>query len=74
MIENISVKLTPFLGASKNLVEYFGIIGYEEKLLYEYSSNISENEQNLKLSVIYNIVPDSSNNLFNINDIIGQIY
>ena len=74
MIENISVKLTPFLGASKNLIEYFGIIGYEEKLLCEYSSNISENEQNLKLSVIYNIVPDSSNNLFNINDIIGQIY
>ena len=74
MIENISVKLTPFLGASKNLVKYFGIIGYEEKLLCEYSSNISENEQNLKLSIIYNIVPDSSNNLFNINDIIGQIY
>ena len=74
MIENISVKLTPFLGASKNLVEYFGIIGYDEKLLSEYSSNISETDKNLKLSVIYNIVPNSSNNLFNINDIIGQIY
>ena len=74
MIENISVKLTPFLGASKNLIEYFGIIGYEEKLLSDYSSNILENEQNLKLSVIYNIESNLSNNLFNINDIIEQIY
>ena len=73
MFENISVKLAPYLGASKNLIEYFGIIGYEEKLLSEYSSNILENEQNLKLSII-SIVPDLPNKLFNINDIIGQIY
>ena len=73
MFENISVKLAPYLGASKNLIEYLGIIGYEEKLLSEYSSNILENEQNLKLSII-SIVPDLPNKLFNINDIIGQIY
>ena len=49
MYQDISLKLNPYLGCSKNLIEFFSIIGYEEKNL---SENLPENEKNLKLSII----------------------
>ena len=35
MFEDISIKLNPYLVRSKNLMEFFVIIGYEEKILLE---------------------------------------
>ena len=39
MLENTSIKINPNLGLSKNLIDFFIILGYEEKLLLEYSKN-----------------------------------
>ena len=39
MAEDVSIKLNPYLESSKNLIDFFVIIGYEEKLLLEYSKN-----------------------------------
>ena len=74
MYDNLSIKLYPYLGRSKNLMEIFVIIGYEEKILEEYSPNIIENQNNLELSVLSGIISDLSHSIFNPDDIIEQIY
>ena len=37
MHQEIPIKITPYLGRSKELIEFFGIIGYNEDLLFECS-------------------------------------
>ena len=77
MYEDISIKLNPYLGRSKNLMEIFAIIGYEEKILQKFSPNIIENQQNFNLSIISNIISDLSylsDFDFKIDDIIPKIY
>ena len=50
--DKIKIKLNPFLGNSKNFIENFYIIGYDEKMLSKYCPNIIENKNNLKLSIV----------------------
>ena len=74
MYKEILVKLYPYLGCSNNLIEFFAIIGYEEKLLNENSNlNVLENK-NLKLAVISTIISESFNNNVNFEDIIKKVY
>ena len=54
--DKIKIKLNPFLGNSKNFIENFYIIGYDEKMLSKYCPNIIENKNNLKLSIISSIM------------------
>ena len=74
MNEDASIKLHPFLGRSKNLIEFFFIIGYDEKILLENYHEIQKKEENLKLSVISSVSSDSSFNNIDFNDIIKKIY
>ena len=74
MYEDISIKLNPYLGCSKNLMEYFAIIGYEEKILNHYSPDIIENQEKMKLSVISHIISDLAYDKYDINNLIQQVY
>ena len=74
MLENISMKLNPYLGKSKNLIEFFVIIGYEEKVLLEYEKENNLIENNLEISIISSVSSDLSYGIFNPEKVIKQIY
>ena len=77
MMKDIQIKLNPyFTDSKKNLIEYFAIIGYDEKILSDLSFNTSDDEYNLELSLISEIKLDSNNDKYNdkIQFIIKQIY
>ena len=48
MYEEIYIKLNPYLSSSENLIDFFAVIGYEEKMLNE-CNNILGDKNNLKL-------------------------
>ena len=73
MYKEIFVTLYPYLGCSKNLIEFFAIIGYEEKIIKE-NPNILENQNSLQLSVISNVLSESFKNKVNFKDIIKKVY
>jgi hypothetical protein len=74
MYEDIKIKLSPYLGYSKNLMEFFVVIGYEEKILDEISPDNILSNQNLDLSIISITISDLALNIFNPDSIIKQIY
>ena len=69
--KDIQIRIYPFMAFSKNLIEGFYIIGYNEKVLEELSPNFSEKK--LELSLISSIIADSSFNI-DIRDIIDKVY
>ena len=73
MYEDIKIKLNPYLGCSKNLMEIFAIIGYEEESLNELAPNIVDNKS-LNLSIISSVISDLSFNIFDPHEIIKKIY
>ena len=74
MYEDIKVSLNPYLGCSKNLIEYFAIIGYEEKSLSLCYPNTLDKENNIPLSIISDVKSDSLVNEINLNILINQVY
>ena len=74
MLKNIEIRLNPYLGCSKNLMEFFVIIGYEERILNELGSEILEKQDNLELSIISNAISDLAFKIFDPDNIIKQIY
>ena len=74
MYEDISIKLNPYLGRSKNLMEFFVIIGYEENILLEYSEKDDLDKEYLELSLISSVVSDLAYAVFDPDIIIKQIY
>ena len=74
MYEDTYVKLNPYLSNSKNLIDYFIIIGFEEKILDQYDlSNINDNDD-VKLSIISTITSNSYDDIFMPNNLIKQVY
>ena len=71
MYQDISIKLNPYLGCSKNLIEFFAIIGYEENIL---SENLSKNEKNLTLSIISMVKSNIFKSKVNFEIIKKQVY
>ena len=55
-----TTNLSPYLGRSKHLIDIFLVLGYEEKSLLELSPNILEKENELEITIISNIISDSS--------------
>ena len=55
-----TINLRPYLGRSKHLIDIFFILGYDEKSLLELSPNILENEKDLEITILSNIISDSS--------------
>ena len=74
MYENISMKLNPYLGRSKNLMEFFIIVGYDEKILMEYAIDSDISEKNFELSIISSVTSDLSYGVFDPDKVIKQIY
>ena len=70
MYEDIKIKLSPYLGYSKNLMEFFVVIGYEEKILDEIGPDNILTNQNLDLSIISINISDLALNIFNPDNII----
>ena len=74
MSEETLIKLNPYLANSKNLMEIFAIIGYEEKIIEEHIQDILENPQNFKISLLSIIKSDVSSFKFNPDYAINQVY
>ena len=74
MYEDIKVGLNPYLGCSKNLIEYFAIIGYEEKFLSLCAPNTLDKENNIPLSIVSDVKSDSFMNKIDLNILINQVY
>jgi hypothetical protein len=68
------IKLTPYLARSKNFIDFFGIIGYNEKLLAELSPNILEEKKHLEVSLIGGYFPDNSIAVFDAGQIIRKVF
>ena len=76
MYKDIFIKLNPYLGRSKNLMEFFVIIGYEERILTEYAKNniLDKVKDNLELSIISSVISDLAYGAFDDDKVIKQIY
>ena len=74
MYDDIKIKLSPYLGCSKNLMEFFVIIGYQEETLDEHSPNILQNQDKFDLEIISNVISDLDFNVFDPDLIIKQVY
>ena len=73
MFDDISIKLVPYLGYSKNLMEFFIIIGVKEENLI-YSQNILKNEENIDLTIISSIPSNSPLKGIDLDDMIKRTY
>ena len=75
MYDDIKIKLSPYLGYSKNLMEFFVVIGYPEKIIKEIEPDITLlNEEDYDLSIISIVISDLALKLFNPDIIIREIY
>ena len=73
MINDININLKPYFGVSKNLMEFFVIIGYDEGALKE-TKLLLENQKDIPLTLISNVPSDFSRNLFEPSLIIKKVY
>ena len=71
--DDIKIKLSPYLGCTKKLIEFFAIIGYEEEAVRRYLLNSTPNPNELKLTFLSIVISDISFT-FNGNYLIKQIY
>ena len=60
--DDIKIKLSPYLGCSKKLIEFFGIIGYEEETIKRNLLNTTPNPNELKLTFLSLVISDISFN------------
>ena len=60
--DDIKIKLSPYLGCSKKLIEFFGIIGYEEETIKRNLLNTTPNPDELKLTFLSLVISDISFN------------
>jgi hypothetical protein len=61
MIEDdITINLSPYLGCSKHLIEFFAIIGYEEEAIKSFGMNFMEFQDQLELTFLSLDVADIS--------------
>ena len=76
MFEDVSIKLNPYLVRSKNLMEFFVIIGYEENILIELGKydNKEIDSENIEMSIISSVVSDLAYGVFDSDRVIKQIY
>ena len=68
------IKLTPYLARSKNLIEFFGIVGYNEKILSELAPNILKDKTLLQVSLLSAVFSDNPCAIFNPKEIIRKTY
>ena len=74
MFEDIAFGLSPYLFHSKKLMEFFVIIGYKEENLIENCPYLTENQENLELTVLSVCATNKAIDFININYIMNNIY
>ena len=75
MKDDNKIKLNPYLGCSKNLMEFFVVIGYEEKIIKELGSKILEKQNvHLELTILSSAISDLAYKIFSPDNIIKQVY
>ena len=72
-VDDININLSPYLGCSKKLVEFFAIIGYDEESIRRCGPNLIKHQNKLQLTFLSIVISDFS---FDIADsyIIKQVY
>ena len=73
MSDEIKLKLSPYLGCSKRLIEAFAIIGYEEGAIKSCFPYLSTNQWQLELTFLSIVTSDLSNEIA-LDYIIKQVY
>ena len=68
------IKLTPYLARSKNLIEFFGIVGYNEKILSELAPDILKKKQLLQVSLLSAVFSNNPCANFDPKEIIKKVY
>ena len=71
--DDITINLSPYLGCSKHLIEFFAIIGYEEEVIKSFGYNFMNNQDKLELSFLSINAADISYEI-NTDYIIKQVY
>ena len=73
MIDDIKINQMPYLGVSKNLMEFFVVIGYDECMLKE-CRRLLENQKDVPLTIISNVTSDLAYNMFEPSIIIKRVF
>ena len=73
MIDDIKINQTPYLGVSKNLMEFFVIIGYDERMI-KVTKSFFENQKYIPLTILSNVISDLAYNMFEPSLIIKRVY
>ena len=73
MIEDIKIYQTPYLGVSKNLMEFFAVIGYDENVIKE-TNPLLENQKDIELTILSNIISDLAYNIVEPSLLIKRVY
>ena len=71
--DDVKINLSPYLGCSKKLVEFFAIIGYDEESIRRCGTNIIKNQDQLELTFLSIVISDFSFDIAD-NYIIKQVY
>ena len=71
--DDITINLSPYLGCSKNLIEFFAIIGYEEEAIKALGKNFMQNQDKLDLTFLSIEISDFSFEIAS-DYIIKQVY
>ena len=50
--DDITINLSPYLGCSKHLIEFFAIIGYEEEVIKSFGMDFMEHQDQLELTIL----------------------
>ena len=73
MIDDIKIIKMPYLGVSKNLMEFFVLIGYNETMLKQ-SEPLLENQKKIPLTILSNVSSDLAYKMFEPYTIIKRVY
>jgi len=71
---NLIIKKYPFLGYSTNIIEYFSIIGYNEKYIPNMLNNLKCEEKKIPPTILSSITSNTDFGLVDNDLIIDQIY
>ena len=73
MIDNIKISKMPYLGFSKNLMEFFIVIGYDETVLKQ-SEPLLNNQKSLPITILANVISDLAYEQFEPYSILKRVY
>ena len=73
MIDDIKINQTPYLGFSKNLMEFFVVIGYDERMIKD-TKHFFEDQKSIPLTILSNVISDLAYNMFEPSIIIKRVY